>query len=153
MTPSSTAWIFQIFGAFTIYPDQKVLLTGGAVAENIFWIVSGTSIFGSGSHFEGILLCEAAITLITDTTMNGRLLSQNTVTIQGATIFAPNSTNTTAPPPPPPPPPSAPLGPGAVDLGTAAQYVILAETAVSTDPPSDISESSSISNRCLRNII
>jgi hypothetical protein len=41
---------------------------------------------GAGAHLEGILLVKTAVTFITGSTLNGRILAQTLVALQMATI-------------------------------------------------------------------
>lgn len=86
-----TAWIFQIAGTLTSASTTKIILTGGARASNIIWVVAGGVSIGTGGHFEGIILGATAVVLKTGATMNGRILSQTAVTLQKATVTRPLS--------------------------------------------------------------
>jgi hypothetical protein len=86
---ANDVWIFQTSGDLTMDASKQVLLSGGAQAKNVFWQVAGKATFGAGSHFEGIVLAKTDITLVTNTTMNGRALSQTQVVLQQATITKP----------------------------------------------------------------
>lgn len=69
--------------------NQRIILVGGALPQNIFWVVAGGVILGTGAHFEGILLGATAVTLGTCATMNGRILSQTSVALLQATVVQP----------------------------------------------------------------
>ncbi|KAJ7166155.1 antifreeze protein [Mycena filopes] len=89
VTISGTAidtWIFQISGALTIAAAKKVVLSGGALAQNIVWVVSGSVTASAGSHLEGVVLGKTSISLLTGATANSRLLSQTSVALQKATV-------------------------------------------------------------------
>ncbi|HTG43686.1 MAG TPA: ice-binding family protein [Verrucomicrobiae bacterium] len=87
----SDVWIFQIAGSVTMAAAKSVLLSGGAQAANIFWQVAGGIgvDLGTTSHFEGIILSQAAINLNTGASINGRLLAQTAVTLDANTVTAP----------------------------------------------------------------
>jgi hypothetical protein len=70
------AWIFQVTGMLTLASGVKMGLAGGALAKNIFWVVTDAVTAGTGSHVEGVILRQ------TGTTANGRLLAQMLVTLQ-----------------------------------------------------------------------
>ena len=38
-------------------------MAGGALPENVFWVVSGAVTFGASTHFEGVILGKTGITL------------------------------------------------------------------------------------------
>jgi hypothetical protein len=82
-------WIFQISGGITEAPGARVLLSGGALAKNIFWQTSGAVALDTTSHLEGIVLSQTEITLATGATVNGRLLSQTAVTLDTSTVTQP----------------------------------------------------------------
>jgi hypothetical protein len=82
-------WIFQIAGNLTIASDFDVLLTGGAVAENVFWQVAGIATLETGAHMEGTILSQTQIILMTGSSINGRLLAQTQVTLDAATVVEP----------------------------------------------------------------
>jgi hypothetical protein len=86
-------WIFQIAGNISIAGAKSVILSGGAQARNIFWQVAGGVgvALGTTSHFEGIILTQAGITLQTGASINGRLLAQTAVTLDANTVTVPPS--------------------------------------------------------------
>ena len=86
---ATDVWIFQIAQDLTVANGTNVFLTGGALARNVFWQVSGLVSFGTTSHFEGIVLCQTSIALQTGATINGRLLAQTAVTLDGSTVVEP----------------------------------------------------------------
>jgi len=83
-------WIFQIAGNLSIASGKAVVLSGGAQAQNVFWQVAGGVgvALGSTSQFEGTILAQAAITMQTGASVNGRLLAQTAVTLDANTITA-----------------------------------------------------------------
>ncbi len=83
-------WIFQVADGLTINSDVEIILSDGAVAENIFWQVAGDVTINTNAHFEGIILSEQAITLENGATLNGRMLSQTDVTLDENTIREPH---------------------------------------------------------------
>ena len=84
-------WIFQIAGGITESSGKKVILTGGARAENIFWQSFGRVSLGTGAHFEGIVMAKTAIDLATGASANGRLLAQTAVTLDASTVTIPTA--------------------------------------------------------------
>jgi hypothetical protein len=62
---------------------------GTPLAENIFWQVAGKVEVGAGAHMEGIILCKTAVTFISNSSLNGRILAQTAVTLGQATITQP----------------------------------------------------------------
>jgi len=86
---ANDTWIFQVNGTLVVDAAKLVTLTGGALAKNIIWQVTGATTFSAGSHFEGIVLCASDISLLTGATMNGRALSNTQVVLQMATVTQP----------------------------------------------------------------
>ncbi len=84
-------WIFQIAGKLTQANGTRVILTGGALAENIFWQSFGVVSLGTTAHLEGSILAETSITLGSGASVNGRLLAQTAVTLSASTVAAPNT--------------------------------------------------------------
>lgn len=87
---SSTAvWIFQIAQDLTMSSATSIILTGGALPQNVFWQVSGQVDLDTTAHFEGIVLTQTSITLRTGASINGRLLAQTAVSLDGNTLVEP----------------------------------------------------------------
>ncbi len=120
---SNDVWIFEIAQNLDISSGQHVILSGGAQAKNIFWVVAGQTTLGTGSVFNGIILDQTAIVEKTGATLNGKALAQTAVTLDANTVTDPargmsapsNSGSTTA-----------------VNLGTAGNFVILTKSGITT---------------------
>ena len=84
-------WIFQIAKNLTVGSGAKVLLSGGAQANNIFWQVGGGVgvVIGTTAHVEGNILAQKAIHLRTGASLNGRALSQTAVTLDQNALVIP----------------------------------------------------------------
>ncbi len=82
-------WIFQIDGTLIMSSAVRITLVGGAQAKNIFWQTAGAVTFGTTSHFEGNILGQTSISLLTGATINGRTLAQTAVTLQMNTVVKP----------------------------------------------------------------
>ena len=82
-------WIFQISGLLTMSSAVKIILAGGAQAKNIFWVTTSTVTLGTTSHFEGNILGQTSINMLTGSTINGSLLAQTAVTLQMNTVNKP----------------------------------------------------------------
>lgn len=82
-------WIFEVAQDLTVSSGARVILSGGAVPQNIFWQVSGLVDLGTTSHLEGVVLTQTSVTLRTGATVNGRLLAQTAVDVDGATVVQP----------------------------------------------------------------
>lgn len=87
LTGSATdVWIFQVAGQLNLADGINITLAGGALAENIFWVVADTVTLGVGSHFEGIILAMTNISMGTNASINGNLYSQTAVTLDACTV-------------------------------------------------------------------
>ncbi|MDB6024813.1 MAG: hypothetical protein JWM68_1036 [Verrucomicrobiales bacterium] len=86
---ATDVWIFEIGGdlnvasAGSLATGIKVILTGGAKAQNVFWQVGGVSgaTLGTYSTFNGNILSAKAIVLQTGAVLCGRALAQSAVTL------------------------------------------------------------------------
>jgi len=87
---ATDTWIFSIAGKLTEAENMHVILAGGALAKNIFWIVADTVAIGVGAHFEGNVLAQTDISMGTGSSINGRLLAQTAVTLDATTIVFPS---------------------------------------------------------------
>jgi hypothetical protein len=87
LTGSATdVWIFQIAGGISQASATHVILTGGALAKNVFWQVFGVVDIGTTSLIQGQILSQTSITLHTGASANGRLMAQTAVTLAGNTV-------------------------------------------------------------------
>jgi len=85
---ANDVWIFQIAGGVTQAAATRVILTGGALPQNVFWQVAGVVSIGTTAHMEGEVMSLTAITLKTGASVNGRLFAQTAVTLAGNAIVA-----------------------------------------------------------------
>jgi hypothetical protein len=82
-------FIMQITGNLIQAADKKVVLTGGALAKNIFWQVAGYVEVGAGAHLEGILLAKTKVDFLIGSSLIGRVLAQTACNLQKASITEP----------------------------------------------------------------
>ncbi|MFA5131843.1 MAG: ice-binding family protein [Candidatus Paceibacterota bacterium] len=85
---STDIFIFKVAGTLDIASNKNIILTGGALASNVFWQTTGTVTIGSGSHFEGVILSQTNIAMLTGATLSGRAFAKTAVTLDGNTISA-----------------------------------------------------------------
>lgn len=85
----SDVWIFQIAQNLTMGSGARVVLTGGAEPENVYWQVAGLVDLGTTAHCEGTVMSQTSITLRTGASINGRLLAQSAVSIAGSSVIEP----------------------------------------------------------------
>lgn len=84
---ATDVWIFQIVGELTVSSAKSIVLSGGALARNVFWQVSGVVTLGTTSHFEGIILCAEDIRMLTGSSLLGRALAKKQVILQQVTVI------------------------------------------------------------------
>jgi len=86
---ATDVWILKVAGTLDMAAAKNVILSGGALPQNIFWQVSGAVTMGAGTHFEGIILGKTGITLGNLASINGRLLAQTAVVLDTTTVTVP----------------------------------------------------------------
>ncbi|KAJ6502813.1 ice-binding protein [Mycena vitilis] len=86
--PADT-WIFQISGTLVQAANVRITLTGGALSQNIIWVVGSTVTVGANGIFEGNILAQTDVVLGTNSIDNGCVYAQTDVTLQQATLFRP----------------------------------------------------------------
>ncbi|HEY5383532.1 MAG TPA: ice-binding family protein [Candidatus Paceibacterota bacterium] len=95
---ANDVWIFEIAQNLTVSSAVKVVLSGGAQASNVFWVVAGQTTIGTTAVFNGNILDQTAIVLNTGATLNGRALAQTAVTLDSNSVTAPSSVSVTPTP-------------------------------------------------------
>jgi formylmethanofuran dehydrogenase subunit C len=123
-------WIFQVAQGLVVSSGKHVILSGGAQAKNVYWVVGSQATLGTGSVFNGNILSKTATVITTGATLNGRALAQTAVTLDANTVINPATTaaitNAGG---------AAPSNSGsttAVNLGTAGNFVILTKSGITT---------------------
>jgi hypothetical protein len=86
---ATDVWIFQIAGDLVMAAAKNIVLTGGALPQNIFWQVTGQVTVGASSHFEGIILCKTAVNFQTLASINGQIFSQTMVSLDNNSVTKP----------------------------------------------------------------
>ncbi len=84
---ASAVFIIQIASTLTTTSGRSVILSGGALASNIFWQVGSSATFGTTSVFKGIVMAMQSITLNTGAKLDGKALARTGgITMAGNTI-------------------------------------------------------------------
>jgi hypothetical protein len=86
---ATDVWVFQIAETLTVSSAAKVNLAGGALAKNVFWQVAGAVEVGTTAHIEGVVLSQTGIALRTGASINGRMMAQTAVTLDGNAVVTP----------------------------------------------------------------
>ena len=86
---ANDVWILQISDKLILNTAKSVILSGGAQAKNIFWVVAGQVTIHANAHFEGILFAQTGITMQTNASWKGRGLAQSLVALDDNRITAP----------------------------------------------------------------
>lgn len=83
-------YIFQIGSTLTTASGSSVLLTNNAQACGVYWQVTSSATFGTGSSFQGTVMALTSVTMTTGATLIGRALARNgAVTMDTNTITRP----------------------------------------------------------------
>ncbi|MDO8524447.1 MAG: ice-binding family protein [bacterium] len=158
---SNDVWIFQVAQNLSVSSAAKIVLAGGAVANNIFWVVAGQTTIGTTAVFNGNILDQTAIVLNTGATLNGRALAQTAVTLDSNTVTAPTVSASAVPATPAIPATPAVtatsssgtttqnLNPSPTGSGSQASSPSTATPAVPATPASGTNNSANSDNGCL----
>ncbi len=82
-------YVIKTTGTLTQAANTHVLLTNGALPQNIFWQVAGAVSIGAGAHMEGNILSASSIALVTGATLKGRLYSATSIAMDANTVTQP----------------------------------------------------------------
>jgi hypothetical protein len=93
---SSAVFVFQIGAAFSSAAASKIVVTDGALANNVYWQVLGAVSFGAGAKVVGTFLGAAAISFGEGASIKGRALTPATVGLANSP-FAISKDDLTAP--------------------------------------------------------
>lgn len=86
---ATDVWVFQFAQTLTQAAATQVILTGGALPQNVFWVVTGAVDIGTTALMQGVILSATNINMQTGATVNGRLLAQTAVTLDQNTVTQP----------------------------------------------------------------
>jgi hypothetical protein len=120
---ADAVWIFQIDEYLSVEVNQNFILSGGANEANVFWQVAGHVVVKTNAHLEGIILSNDYVAFQEWASLNGRIFGVAATLIKSVITEPGHHVD-------------LPLQP--VDLGTAANYVILTTAGVTNVPGSDI---------------
>ncbi|PKP00336.1 MAG: hypothetical protein CVU13_02180 [Bacteroidetes bacterium HGW-Bacteroidetes-8] len=87
---ANATFIFKMGSTLTSLAGTSVVLSGGAQAKNIYWIVGTSATLGTNSIFYGNILADQSITLTTGAVLNGRALTRiAAVTLDASIVTKP----------------------------------------------------------------
>ena len=86
---ATDVWVFQMAGGYTQAAATQVILTGGALPQNVFWVSAATVSVGATALMQGVVLSQTNIVMGAGSTVNGRLLAQTAVTLNSTTVTQP----------------------------------------------------------------
>ncbi|MGC2111436.1 MAG: ice-binding family protein [Candidatus Korobacteraceae bacterium] len=111
--------VFQMGSTLTTGSASSVLVTNPGNNDNIYWQVGSSATLGSATAFQGTIIANTSITLVTGTTINcGRAIALNgAVTMDTNTVDIDNCAGAM---PIPEPPTIAVLAPGLLGVGAVA---------------------------------
>lgn len=85
----NAVFIFQIGSTLTTAANSAVVLTGGAQACHVTWLIGSSATLGAATSFRGDVLADVSITAVAGTTVDGRLLANSgAVTLDTNTVTA-----------------------------------------------------------------
>jgi hypothetical protein len=95
---SGAVFIFQVTSKLTVPSGRAVILAGGALASNVYWIVGSSATIGTTSVFFGNILAHKSISIATGAKLHGRALAHiGAVTLAGNSVTAQPNTGALAP--------------------------------------------------------
>jgi hypothetical protein len=82
-------FVFQVGAAFSTAAATKVVLSDGALANNVFWQVTGAVSVGAGAKLVGTLLAAGVVTFGEASSLKGRILTPGTVALASTPVTQP----------------------------------------------------------------
>jgi len=90
MGNSDAVFIIQIASSLNTTSGRQIILTGGALASNIFWQVGTSATLGTTSVFKGNIMADQSISVNSGASIQGRLLARiGAVTLSSNTVVIP----------------------------------------------------------------
>jgi hypothetical protein len=89
---ASGVFIFQMASTLVTTDGRQVILSGGALASNVFWQVGTSASFGTHSVFVGTVMADQSISFDTGSSLSGRALARiGAVTLDETTVTSPGA--------------------------------------------------------------
>lgn len=86
---SGGVFVFQVGGALSSAAATKIVLTDGALANNVYWQVNGAVSLGAGAKVVGTFLATGAISFGEGSSLKGRALTPSTVALANTPVTRP----------------------------------------------------------------
>ncbi len=86
---ASAVFVFEMATTLTTAAGAHIVLTGGATANHVFFVVGSSATLGAGNVFNGTIMAAASITIGAAAVMNGRAVATAAVTLDSDTITVP----------------------------------------------------------------
>src|SRR6202521_2625795 len=97
----NSQFIFQIGSTLTFNNGSTVLLTNGAQARNVIWLVGSSATIGTTAVVNGDIIAQASVTANTGSNVTGRLIALTAaVTLSASSTFTSPAQAVTPPTPP-----------------------------------------------------
>jgi len=88
---ATSVWVFTASSTLVTGSASEIVLTGGASACNVFWLVGSSATLGTGSDFVGTIMAVDSITATSGSDIVGRLLAATSaVTLDTTDIVKPS---------------------------------------------------------------
>jgi hypothetical protein len=84
---ATDTWFFQANSSLVTSMRSKMILTGGAISENVFWAVRKDVILGNSSSFFGTLISSSNISVGKTAVIYGQILSAFSVFFDGGSFI------------------------------------------------------------------
>ncbi len=83
-------FIFQVASALTTTSGRAVILTDGAQAGNVFWVIGSSATLGTTSVMKGTVMAHDSISMLTGSVLDGRAMAETgEVSLAGSTLVVP----------------------------------------------------------------
>ncbi len=86
----NAVFIFQVASAFTMTSGRTVILSDGAQAGNVFWVMGSSATLGTSSTMMGTVMAHDSVSMLTGSTLTGRAMAATgEVSLADSTIVLP----------------------------------------------------------------
>jgi hypothetical protein len=86
---SDDVWVFQIASNLAVADGASVLLSGGAQASNVLWLVAGRATLGAGAMVEGTIRSPVPISMMPGAVVTGRSPARDVPSLHATVVKVP----------------------------------------------------------------